>query len=283
MTVDPHARTGFADGAAYDSARPGYPPAAVTAAAVAPTATVVDLAAGTGKLTRVLRSSFPRVVAVEPSRSMRRALGPSIAGTAEAIPLCDNRIDAVFVAQAFHWFDAEAATVEIARVLRPGGTLAALANHERWAGSAWLPALRELLTPIRSAAHFPAGGGRWEAAVAESGLFEPWRRNTVAHTHHLNRAGFVTLIGSYSWIANLPDHRRTRVLGEVARRVPDRVDLGYETEVLVTARRPARSPAPSRTARSPAPGRPAPGRTPSPDPHPDSGRKSSADPETECG
>src|SRR5262249_50970017 len=95
---------------------------------------VLDLAAGTGKLTRDLVPSGARVIAVEPLDEMREHLVRLLAdvealgGTAEDIPLEDGSVDAVVCAQAFHWFDPERALPEIHRVLRPGGGLALLYN-----------------------------------------------------------------------------------------------------------------------------------------------------------
>lgn len=234
MAVVPAARTGFANGAAYDSVRPSYPASAVAAAGVTEPKLVVDLAAGTGKLTRVLKAMFPRVVAIEPSASMREASGEGIAGTAEAIPLRDDCADAVFVAQAFHWFDVPTAAAEIARVLRPGGTLAVLANHERWHDDPWLVAVREVLAPYKREARFPSGDGKWEDDVPATGRFAPWCRATFDHVLTLDRDGFVTLVSSYSWIANLPDDERAQVAVEIARLAPTSVRLRYETEVLTS-------------------------------------------------
>jgi SAM-dependent methyltransferase len=92
-------------------------------------ARVLDLAAGTGRLTRELESRFADIVAVEPDERMRTVHGTALAGSAEAIPLEDGNVDAVFVGEAFHWFDTAAAIGEIARVLRPRGGLAIFWTH----------------------------------------------------------------------------------------------------------------------------------------------------------
>ena len=123
--------------AAYERGRPGYPRAAVDFLArlrLGPGRTVVDLAAGTGKLTRLLLATGAEVVAVEPVAEMRAALpagARTVDGTAEAMPLTTASADAVAVAQAFHWFDGDAALAEIHRVLRPGGALALVWNRRR--------------------------------------------------------------------------------------------------------------------------------------------------------
>jgi SAM-dependent methyltransferase len=121
---------------AYERARPGYAPEAVAflvkRLGLGPGRVVVDLAAGTGKLAGQLVPSGARVVAVEPLAEMRSLIPAGIEvfdGTAEAIPLPDASVDAVTVAQAFHWFDAEVALREIERVLRPGGSLALVSNR----------------------------------------------------------------------------------------------------------------------------------------------------------
>lgn len=118
---------------AYARTRPEYSREAVAFAAdklgLDANATVLDLAAGTGKLTRALRERFAVVIAVEPDEAMRAWIdGDARAGSAEAIPLADASVDGVFVAEAFHWFDYERALDEIRRVLRPGGGLAIVAR-----------------------------------------------------------------------------------------------------------------------------------------------------------
>jgi SAM-dependent methyltransferase len=122
--------------AGYARYRPGYPPAAVGAALRPDARRVLDLAAGTGKLTESLVGRGLDVVAVEPLPGMLAELArrfPSVTavlGSAEAIPLRDAIFDCVVVGQAFHWFDHERALSEMARVLRPGGTLSLLWNHD---------------------------------------------------------------------------------------------------------------------------------------------------------
>jgi SAM-dependent methyltransferase len=129
------AALGFdANAGAYEAARPSYPAEAVAHivghGGIGPGRRVLDLAAGTGKLTRLLVPTGAEVVAVEPVAGMRARLAASLGeavevldGTAEAIPLGDAEVDAVTVAQAFHWFEPQLALAEMARVLRPGGHL----------------------------------------------------------------------------------------------------------------------------------------------------------------
>ena len=164
--------------AAYERGRPGYPPAAVDFLAarlrLGPGRTVVDLAAGTGKLTRPLLATGAEVVAVEPVAEMRAALpagARAVDGTAEEMPLDTGSADAVAVAQAFHWFDGDAALAEIHRVLRPGGALALVWNRRRM-DDPLNQAIEELLAPYRghrSALHTDD----WQRAFEDTKLFGP--------------------------------------------------------------------------------------------------------------
>jgi ubiquinone/menaquinone biosynthesis C-methylase UbiE len=137
MDVHPQAARGFGTRAEeYERGRPGWPAAAIAGLIERFHAhTVLDLAAGTGKLTRILAEHAAEVIAVEPLDGMRRVLTDRVpaarvlAGTAEAIPLPDASVDAVFVAEALHWFDLDRAPAEMARVTRPGGGLAVLWNR----------------------------------------------------------------------------------------------------------------------------------------------------------
>jgi ubiquinone/menaquinone biosynthesis C-methylase UbiE len=122
-------------GEEYDRYRPGFPEAAAADIVPDRADAVLDLGAGTGKFTELLVSRADRVVAVEPSVAMLDVLRAKLPGVealvggAESIPLADGSMDAVTVAQAFHWFDRDAACVEIRRVLVPGGVLGLLWNH----------------------------------------------------------------------------------------------------------------------------------------------------------
>ncbi|HEX3802231.1 MAG TPA: methyltransferase domain-containing protein [Solirubrobacteraceae bacterium] len=119
----------------YERARPTYPEAAVNWLLPAAARKVVDLGAGTGKLTRMIAARGVDVTAVDPSAGMLEQLRqavpgvPALQGTAEQLPLDDNSVDAVLVAQAWHWVDLPRASVEVARVLKPGGMLGLIWNH----------------------------------------------------------------------------------------------------------------------------------------------------------
>jgi SAM-dependent methyltransferase len=249
MTVDPRAATGFANVGAYERARPEYPADAIGDLAgefgLTRDSTVLDLAAGTGKLTRRLQPLARHVIAVEPSDAMLdelRARLPAVdarRGTAEQLPCADASIDAVFVGQAFHWFRAAQAGREIARVLRPGGGLALLWNRANWtkAEAPWLDAFKALLDPYHEAAgEFPGDAGRWEAAVEALGLFAPLSRTEVEHVHRIASDDIPTLVASWSWITNLPDEERAGVLRRVGELVGTGhpLTLSYRTEVYWT-------------------------------------------------
>lgn len=134
----------------YERARPTYPDAAVDWLVPADAPTVLDLGAGTGKLTRSLASRGLDVIAVEPLAEMRAILQRqlpgvrALAGSAESIPLEDASVDAVTVAQAWHWVDPARALPEVARVLRPGGALCLVWNR-RDQGPDWMGALSDVM------------------------------------------------------------------------------------------------------------------------------------------
>jgi SAM-dependent methyltransferase len=214
--VDPVAARGFgARAAQYELGRPGWPGDAVSALLERFGAgTVLDLAAGTGKLTRVLAERGDTVIAVEPVEGMRAVLREQLPhvramnGTAEEIPVPDHSVDAAFVAEAFHWFDPAAAAAEIARVVKPGGGLAVLWNELVWQEIDWLQELHDALTEHRL--HDPPRGREktpWrEALEAEPGL-GPLHDEEATHEHTLDREGQLAQIASFSWVGALPADR----------------------------------------------------------------------------
>ena len=165
---------------AYDRLRPEYATAAVDYAVaslgLAPGASVLDLAAGTGTLTRALRARFAVVVAVEPDDEMRALVGGDArVGFAEAIPLEDSSVDAVFVGDAFVWFDAPRALAELERVLRAGGGLVLLWRDWYGREEPSPPAeVGRLLTVLyeRFRRHGPSPGA-WREALGRSAFGPP--------------------------------------------------------------------------------------------------------------
>jgi len=156
--VTDHARSFGTVAENYDRYRPTYAPEAVDWALGERPLRVVDLGAGTGILSRVLRRLGHEVVAVEPDGAMRALLTrlsegvTALAGTAENIPLPDGSVDAVVAGQAYHWFEADRAHPEIARVLRPAGVLAAMWNDAD-PGTQWTVRLDEIIDGIRTICH----------------------------------------------------------------------------------------------------------------------------------
>ena len=243
------AARGFARAAEeYERGRPLHSPAAVARLvrelAIRPRTRVLDLAAGTGKLTRRLVETGAFVVAVEPVDEMRAALAASLpeaealAGTAEAIPLTDSSVDAVTVGQAFHWFDGDAALAEIHRVLRPQGRLGLVWNA-RDEGVRWVAALTEIMEPYRGDA--PAyRTGSWRSAFERADLFTPLENARFRLEHELDADGVVARVLSVSFIAALPDDERMQVAarvrellaGDPATRGRDRVAIPYRTDVF---------------------------------------------------
>jgi SAM-dependent methyltransferase len=245
LTIHPTAAAGFSiAAAAYERARPGYPADALAWIAerlgLRPGRTVLDLAAGTGKLTRQLVETGVEVVAVEPVDGMRAELEAavssvrSLAGTAEAIPLPDCSVDAVTVAQAFHWFDRERAFAEIHRVLRPGGALALVWNT-RDLGDSLQAAIDELLAPLRRAVE---ADRHWDPSFAHR-LFTPFEERRFRHEQQVDRETLLDRVGSTSFVAALPDAERAALLGrvrELAAERPEPIVIPYETEVYVADR-----------------------------------------------
>ena len=236
-------RVGFESGSdVYEQARPGYPDQAVSSlieqAGIGRGTRVLDLAAGTGKITRQLVPFGPSCVAVEPSTSMRRVFArvvpdvPMVGGTAEAIPLTSHSVDSVVVAQAFHWFDAPIALADIARVLRPGGTLCLIWNERDESD----PMVAELVKISRWDRNMPYPVGKdFGAIVDASGRFGPVTRTRFRFVQRLDRAAFVDQVASRSYVAVLPAAERRDLLGQVAgfaSLLDDPIFLPYITDLF---------------------------------------------------
>lgn len=200
----------------YERGRPPYPAEAVDWLLPQAARRVLDLGAGTGKLTRDLVSRALDVTAVEPSAPMRARLTavlPQVsvlAGSAEAIPLPDASVDAVLVAQAWHWVDPARAVPEVARVLDTGGRLGLVwnARDER---TGWVAELGRLLEASSDRhAEFTAGD---EPTVGAP--FGPLEHRQVTWTHHLTRQQVVDMVASRSYVITLPPARREALLGAV--------------------------------------------------------------------
>jgi len=250
---DVHARARAFDATAdaYERARPGYPAEAIEIAArrlgIEREAAVLDLGAGTGKLTRRLAGRFAAVTAVEPLDGMRAVLEEAVPfvravdGTAETIPLPDRSVDAVFIGEAIHWFDPPRAIAELGRVLRPAGGVAVLYNRLEWKGQEepWRVAADAVLERHR----LPPDDvdtqdeATWRAALATLGEVHD---DAVENVHRLDTDGLVALFSSFSGLAGLSPERLDAALGEV-RGVLERygvaeVELTFRTQIT-TARR----------------------------------------------
>lgn len=253
--VHPKAAVGFARAAAaYEQGRATFPAPAVAAilaaSGAAPGRTLLELGAGTGKLTRALTGSGARVIALEPVAEMRSFLAGTapeaepLAAVAEAIPLPDASIDAVIAAQAYHWFDPEAATAEVARVLRPGGAVALIWNR-RDEGAAWMRELSRILDP-RSGGAPRYRHGSWRRGFDGNPAFAPLELRTWPHRGAAGREVVMARVASMSFVAALDEEPRAALLAEVEHlldthpdtRGRDDVALPYVTDLFTTRRLP---------------------------------------------
>jgi len=224
----------------YERARPGYPDAAVDRLVdhLHADGLVVDLAAGTGKMTRALVARGLHVVAVEPVEGMRKKLVAALPdvraldGTAEAMPLDDGDAAAVVVAQAFHWFRHSEAIEEIHRVLRPAGRLGIVWNvrDER---VDWVARITDIISPYEG-----EGGvqiprfrhGKWRRALEDTPRFIAAGEETLAHAEPMTVDRLVERVESTSFIAALADDERAQVDAQVRALAAEHPDLtGRET------------------------------------------------------
>ena len=199
------------EAAAYERGRPSYPPEAIDWLLPTGARDVLDLGAGTGKLTIRLVERGLAVVAVDPIPEMLEVLSgslpdtPALLGTAEEIPLPDNSVDSVLVAQAWHWFDPERAVKEVARVLRPGGRLGLVWNT-RDERLGWVKDLGRIVghedDPFSQKVTLPAP-------------FTDVERHQIEWTSYLTPQALIDLVASRSYCITSPTEVRTRTLDQV--------------------------------------------------------------------
>lgn len=224
MAIHESAAKGFAAAAdAYERGRPTYSSEAVerliAELRIGPGQRVLDLAAGTGKLTRQIAPSGADIVAVEPIDEMRAKLTASlpgveaIPGVAEDIPLPNHSVDAVVVGQAFHWFDGIRAVSDIRRVLRPGGAVGMI-WQARDASVPWVARLNELVDRIDDG-HPRYRTEQWRDAFDLTALFEPIEAATYAYIQRGDVETIVDRVASISYVAALPAAERAPYLDEV--------------------------------------------------------------------
>jgi SAM-dependent methyltransferase len=219
------AAAGFNDPGDYEAARPSYPPEAVAwfvkHLRITPGRRVADVAAGTGKLTRLLTPTGASVLAVEPVSGMRATFHrllpeiPLIAGTSEAMPFAAASFDAITVAQAWHWFDHDRASAEAARVLRTGGRLGLVWNA-RDRSEPWVHELWSIMDRVEKRAPW-RDHENWRDSALGGAMpgFGELHEAEFRHAPRITPAGVVQRVASVSHVAVLPGPEREAVLDEV--------------------------------------------------------------------
>jgi SAM-dependent methyltransferase len=194
----------------YAEHRPDYPREAVAWLAGAGRSRILELGSGTGKLTRTLAELGHEVIASDPSAAMLSQLQPStfqaraVVARAEQIPLSTSSVGLVVSAQAFHWFDADRALPEIARVLRPGGILSLVWNIADFK----VPWVRKVMTLVASPDELP------DDPLAGSDLFTTKEKKVFRHWQRFDRAALLGFMASHSLAAVMPDEERAAMLDE---------------------------------------------------------------------
>lgn len=238
MPINEIAATGFQSAAAeYERSRPGYPDAAVARIVeiceLGGSSRLLDLACGTGKMTRQIASvSDAAIVGADPVEGMLAQFAavlpaiPAVAGVAEALPFADASFDACVVAQGFHWFDGDRALAELHRILRPRSALVAIWNT-RDESVPWVRAMNEIFDRYEGdVARF--WKGKWPPAFASTTDFSPLQREDFLYEQRLTRGGVVERVLSVSFIAALPPAERDLV----AEQVVEILDRDPETSLV---------------------------------------------------
>jgi SAM-dependent methyltransferase len=235
------------DAAAYDDLRPDYAWEAidmvVSRASLDPTSVVVDLAAGTGQLSRRFLTRGVGVVAVEPAANMRAVLVErlpavrALGGCAESIPLDDGSVDVVVVGNAFHHFDRDLAFAEIDRVLRPGGALAlfwAWPLEDQRAATPGVREIDEVVEAVRASNEIVTAYRAWRDPPSAADGFGPFERSEFRVTHVIPSARLADLYATSSDVSSLPADVRVDLLDRIrklSRSLPEMLQLPARTVV----------------------------------------------------
>jgi SAM-dependent methyltransferase len=249
---------------AYERGRPRYERHVIEAigeAAGGPR--ILDVGAGTGRLSGPLLEAGYDMVAVEPLDEMRAILARNIgaervlAGRAEALPLDDASVDGAVCSDAWHWFDGARAADELMRVVRPGGGVVVSTTYPTWADGDgapdWWLDLRAIHAALPKGDH-PAFARGWTRpdSFDDHPAFGEVQNRSMPFVHHTDREGIVAHWASMSFVAALPDEQREQLLGELdamlARRGIEDVDIPYRAELWITRRRPDPAPPADRAA-----------------------------------
>ena len=218
METTPRRLTFGAHAEEYDLARPEWPVEVARWFVPGEAALVVELGAGTGKLTRAVAALGVRVVAVEPDARMLAVLREGglegMQGSAEEIPFADGEADAIVAGSCVHWFELERALPEIHRVLRPGGRFGFGWNGRDGSD----PTIARMNDVIYAAAPDRTRwrGRDWASEVTAAGLFQDAEHAVFEHVHELPREALDAHLWSYATIASLPAHAREHVFAAVA-------------------------------------------------------------------
>jgi ubiquinone/menaquinone biosynthesis C-methylase UbiE len=239
------AAQGFNDPLDYEAARPSYPPDAVAwfvaQLGIGPGRTVADLAAGTGKLTRLLRGTGATLLAVEPVAGMREAFRsllpdvPLVACTTERLALRPDALDAVTVAQAWHWFDHDRAIAELRRTLRIGGRAGLVWNarerHEPWVDAVW-----DVVDRVEKHAPWRDHDNWKDSAFRAMPGFGPLVTAEFHHRQPVTPADVLRRISSVSHVAVLPAVQQQAVLDEVRAILDGHPDTAGRTDLAIPYR-----------------------------------------------
>jgi SAM-dependent methyltransferase len=229
----------------YQRGRPSYPEDAVVylirTLGIGEDRNVIELGAGTGKLTELIVPTGAQIVAVEPVAAMREALErncPTVTaldGTAEEIPIGDGNADAVVAGQSFHWFDGERALPEIHRVLRKDGRLGMIWNI-RDEASDWSERLTKIFDRLAGEDAPRYRDMRWREAFERTEQFGPLHHQVAYHVHAVTREAFLDRVLSVSYVASAPEDERERVVAEATEMLDTDPELRERDEIVMPYR-----------------------------------------------